>query len=124
MLRRYYKSAIDPVEVPVIDEETIRYDPERMRTALLLLRQVQLEHPDAGFFVYYIPLYEELTNPEVRAANEQAFGGLCEELGIPWHSPAERFLATGDPSALYIEGDGHFTAAGAAEVARHLAELL
>jgi len=124
VLRKFLRGRLFPVDVRPIEPETLRIREDQLRAGLTIVKAIGDEHPDARFFVYFIPVHEELLDAEIRTANAELIERVCGELGLRWYSAADVLLAADDLDGCYIPGDGHFTAAGAARVARHLVEIL
>lgn len=125
--RRFVRGVLFPVETG-IDAATLRIDDVNMRTGLEIVKQIQLENPDASFLVYYVPCGPELEDEALWRDNLERFGSVCDELEMPWAHPIDLFFEYGDeagsPLVHFIPGDWHFNASGAAIVGHHLEALL
>ncbi len=102
------------VESPVV------YDANQMRKSLLFYERMQKENQETDFVVYYVPLLEELQNPDIYAENITTFNILCMDIGLN----CETFSFPNDIPVedYYIIGDGHFSEFGCAYVAAVIRE--
>lgn len=104
--------------------EPTYFEESAMRTALRLIKQIEIEFPVETFVVYYVPLYEELLQPELFDQNIELYHELCDELAMGCFTTEKIVGKVSDPSELYLRTDGHFSKRGASLVADHIYEIL
>ena len=71
----------------VFSQTPVFHDQNDMRKALRLIKQIHVEFPSKRFVVYFVPLYEELAEPEIFARNVGMFKEVCEELDMKCYEP-------------------------------------
>lgn len=102
--------------------EPVVHDEAAMTKALGLIKQIQVEFPADQFAVYFIPLSEELEQPEIYQHNVQLFERICSQMALPCYAPTP-LLEMATPSEIYTPGEGHFSAQGSQLVADQLYEI-
>ncbi|MGQ0734407.1 MAG: SGNH/GDSL hydrolase family protein [Acidobacteriota bacterium] len=94
-----------------------------MTRALGFVKRIQIEFPVDQFMVYFIPLIEELEQPEIYRLNVEVFERVCAQMALRCYAPTP-LLEHATPSEIYLPGEGHFSARGSQLVADQVYEIL